>query len=56
MALKLDLLGLGSRLSDSFISFPASGSFCHVLITFADSLDPDQARQTVCDGIAERFF
>ena len=26
-------------------SFLASGSFCHLLIAFANSLDPDQARQ-----------
>ena len=24
-------------------SFPASGKFCYLLITFANSLDPDQA-------------
>ena len=24
-------------------SFPASGNFCHLLINFANSLDPDQA-------------
>ena len=28
-------------------SFPASGDFCCLLITFANSLDPDQARQKV---------
>ena len=28
-------------------SFPASGDFCSLLITFANSLDPDQARQNV---------
>ena len=28
-------------------SFPASGDFDHLLITFANSLDPDQARQNV---------
>ena len=28
-------------------SFPTSGYFCHLLITFANSLDPDQARQNV---------
>ena len=27
--------------------FPISGDFCHLLITFANSLDPDQARQNV---------
>ena len=29
------------------ISFPTSGDFCCLLITFANSLDPDQARQNV---------
>ena len=24
-------------------SLPASGNFCHIMITFANSLDPDQA-------------
>ena len=28
-------------------SFPASVGFCRLLITFANSLDPDQARQNV---------
>ena len=28
-------------------SFPASGDFCRLLIIFANSLDPDQARQNV---------
>ena len=28
-------------------SFPASGDLCCLLITFAKSLDPDQARQNV---------
>ena len=28
-------------------SFPASGDFCYLLITFANGLDPDQARQNV---------
>ena len=29
-------------------SLPANGDFCYLLITFANSLDPDQAQQTVC--------
>ena len=29
------------------VSFPASGDFCHLLIIFANSLDPDQDRQNV---------
>ena len=30
-----------------FNSLPARGDFCCLLITFANSLDPDQARQNV---------
>ena len=30
-----------------FNSLPASSDFCHLLITFANSLDSDQARQNV---------
>ena len=30
-----------------FNSLPASGNFCNLLITFANSLDPDQARQNI---------
>ena len=33
--------------SSAFNSLPASGNFCHLLITFANNLDPDQARQNV---------
>ena len=50
----------------SINSFPANGDFCRLLIIFANSLDPYQARQmsgliwvhTVLhsDGIPERFF
>ena len=29
------------------ISFQASSDFCHLLITYANSLDPDQDRQNV---------
>ena len=36
-----------SRSCSVFKSLPASGSFRHLLITFANSLDPDQARQNV---------
>ena len=28
-------------------SFSSSGDFCHLLIIFANSLDPDQAQQNV---------
>ena len=53
----------GSNLD--YNSFPANGNFCHLLISFANSLDPDQARQNVgpdldpnclTDVIPERFF
>ena len=30
-----------------FNSLPAKSAFCHLLITFASSLDPDQARHHV---------
>ena len=30
-----------------FNSFPASRDFCRLLITFANTLDPDQARKDV---------
>ena len=36
-----------SRSCSAFNSLPASGNFYHLLITFANSLDPDQARQNV---------
>ena len=34
-----------SRSCSVFNSLPASGNFCNLLITFANSFDPDQARQ-----------
>ena len=36
-----------SRPCSVFNSFPASGDLIHLLITFANSLDPDKARQNV---------
>ena len=36
-----------SRSCSVFNSLPTSGDFCHMLITFANSLDPDQARHFV---------
>ena len=36
-----------SRSFSVFNSLPASGNFCHLLITFANSFDPDQTRQNV---------
>ena len=30
-------------------SFAASGDFCHLLITYANSVDPDQDRQNIID-------
>ena len=35
----------------SFKSFRASDNFCRLLITFANSLDPDQDRHTVCPDL-----
>ena len=46
----------------SINSLPASGEFCHLLITFANSLDPDQGRQKdpKCfrhsDGISKKLI
>ena len=43
----------------SFNSLPASSKFCHLLITFANSLDPDQDqdRKSVGpDSVPEIFF
>ena len=37
-------------------SFPASGDFCHLLITVAKSLDPDQARQNVGPDLDPNFL
>ena len=34
-----------SRSCSVFNSLPISSDFCHLLISFANSLDPDQARQ-----------
>ena len=51
--MKLALNGHGfsqkviSRKCSVFNSLPASSDFCHLLITFANSLYPDLARQNV---------
>ena len=42
--LKVDILFLAC---DSVNTFHASGDFCRLLITFANSLEPDQDRQNV---------
>ena len=36
-----------SRTCSEFNYLPASGDLCHLLITFANSLDPGHARQNV---------
>ena len=36
-----------SKSCSVFNSLTTSGDFCHLLITFANILDPDQARQNV---------
>ena len=45
--MKFTLAKVFPRNCSVFNSFPASGDFCHLLITFANNLDPDQARQNV---------
>ena len=40
-----------SRSCSVFNSLSAMGDFCHLLITFANSLDPDQVRQNVGPGL-----
>ena len=37
-------------------SLPASDIFCRLLITFANSLDPDQARQNVGPDLDPNFL
>ena len=37
-------------------SLSASGDFCHVLVTFADNLDPDQARHIVGSHLDPNCF
>ena len=39
--------GFSQKVVSRSYSLPASGYYCHLLITFANSLDPDQARQDV---------
>ena len=41
-----------SRSCSVFNSLPASGDFCHLLITFPNSLEPDQARLNVGPDLA----
>ena len=35
---------------------PAKGDLCHLLINFAKSLDPDQARQNVGPDLGPKLF
>ena len=50
------------RLNYDFNAFFGRGDFCRLLITFANSLDPDQDRQKVVpdldpnDTVPERIF
>ena len=46
-ASSVTLIFIFNNLRGDFTSFPASGDFYHLLITFANSLDPGQARQNV---------
>ena len=43
--MKLTLAKVLARSCFALNSLPARGDFCCLLITFANSLDPDQARQ-----------
>ena len=49
MALYVHFGTYGNELKelDKLNSFPASGEFCRLLLTFADSLGPDQAGQNI---------
>ena len=38
-------------ISDHINSFLDSGNFCHLLMTFANSLDPDQDLQNICPDL-----
>ena len=40
----------------TLISFLASGGFCRPLITFANSLDPDQDRQNVGPDLDPKYL
>ena len=35
------------QVTSPYYSLPASGDFCHLPITIANSLDPDQSQQNV---------
>ena len=39
-----------------YLTLSASGNFCHLLITFANSLDPDQAQQNVGPDLDPNCF
>ena len=45
-----------SRSFSVFNTLPACGDFCHLLITFANSLDLDQARQNVGPDLDPNCF
>ena len=40
----------------TFNSFPASGNFCCLLITFANSLDPDQAQKNIGPDLDPKYL
>ena len=40
-------LDLSCKMDLNFTPFLLAANFCHLLITFANSLDPDQDRQNV---------
>ena len=45
--MKFTLAKVLARSCFAFNSLPVSHDICHLLITFANNLDPDQARQNV---------
>ena len=53
---KTCILGILSSQKNEINSFPARFKFCRLLITFANSLDPDQARQNVGPDLDPNCF
>ena len=50
------LCGNPERLFQTITSFLARGDLCHLLINFANSLDPEQARQNVGPDLDANCF
>ena len=54
--MKYTLAKVLARSCSVFNSLPASGDFCHLLITFANIIDPDQAQQNVRPDLDPNFL